>query len=156
MNNQKYKLLIIALGNLIMSDDGLGIHVVRELQKEDWKEDISLLEIGTSPLYYLEEMSQAENIIAIDAIQGGEQSGTIYCLTEEDLKCSRNIIRDFHGCSLLNVIELSREITNHPNNLLIYGIEPKALNLGEELSPPVKDSIPKLINLIREKIEHIK
>jgi len=156
MSNPKCKLLIIGLGNLIMSDDSLGIHVVRELQKEDWKEDISLLEVGTSPLYYLEEISRAESLIIVDAIQGGEQAGSIYRLTEENLRSSGNTVRDFHGYSLLNVIELAREITNFPTNLVIYGIEPENLSLGEELSQKVKDSMPKLINLIRKEIENIK
>jgi hydrogenase maturation protease len=155
MINQKYNFLIIGLGNLIMSDDGLGIHAIRELQKENWQKDILLLEVGTSTLYYLEEISRAENLIVIDAIQGGEKAGSIYRLTEEDLMSSRNILRDFHGCSLLNVIELSREITRLPKNLIIYGIEPENLNLGEKLSQKVQNSFQRLIEILIKEINKI-
>ncbi|WP_281201110.1 hydrogenase maturation protease [Orenia metallireducens] len=136
------------MGNLIMSDDGVGIHVLRELQKGNLAEDILLLEVGTSPLNYLEEISQSEKVIIIDAMRGGATAGSIYRLTEDNIKFNSNNTRDFHGYTLLNVVELARELTDLPINLIIYGVEPKSLDLGEKLSPDIKKSIPTLINLI--------
>ena len=175
MNPQKYKILIMGMGNLIMSDDGLGIHLIRELQEILWEEknninissgdislkeeiyseEIFLLEIGTSPLNYLEEISQTEKLIMIDAIKGGEKSGNIYKLKEDDFNFNINYKPDFHGYSVLQVIELAREITNLPYSFTIYGIEPENINLGDKLSKKVKTSFPKLIKLILQEIKSI-
>ncbi|WP_083900082.1 hydrogenase maturation protease [Orenia marismortui] len=153
MNKIKYDILIIGLGNLIMSDDGVGIHVIKKLQQENFGERILALEVGTSPLYYLEEISKAAKVIVIDAVKGGEKPGSIYRLAEEDFKSSQNIIRDFHEYSLLNVIKLAREITGLPVNFIVYGIEPKNLNLDQKLSKIVSKSQPNLLKLIKKELE---
>lgn len=160
MNTKKYRILIIGIGNTLMSDDGVGIHLIRKLQKkvhegDDSLKNISLLEVGTSALYYLEAISRAENLILLDAVKGGAQAGSIYHLQEDDFKTDLQMNRDFHGYSVLDVIKLSREITQLPANLIIYGIEPETLSLGEELSRSVKNALPKVIKLIIEEIKTI-
>ena len=90
-----------------------------------------MLEVGTSPLYYLEEISRAETLIVIDAVKGGEKSGNIYCFKEDDLNINSNSIRDFHVISILEVIYLARELTKLPTNVIFYGIEPE--NIMEKI-----------------------
>lgn len=150
MDTQKYEILIVGLGNLIMSDDGVGIHLIRELQKIKVIpiKDIPLLEVGTSPLYYLEEICKAETLIVIDAVKGGKKAGDIYCFKEDDLNINSNPIRNFHDCSILEVIDLARELTKLPAKVIIYGIEPENIEAGEELSLSVQNKMPSLIRFI--------
>ncbi len=154
MNTKKYKVLIIGLGNLIMSDDGVGSYLIRELKKiKDIPiKDVSLLELGTSPLYYLEEISRAESLIVIDAVKGGEKPGSIYCFKSENLKTYSISNRDFHGYSIIQVIDLARELTKLPTNITVYGMEPGNTGPGEGLSDSLKNALPKLVELIIEEI----
>jgi len=149
MQNKKYRVLIIGLGNLIMSDDGIGIHLIRKMgERKPSLQEISLLELGTSPLYYLEEISKTETLIVLDAIKGGESPGSVYCFEEKDLDLYPGSFRDFHGYSILEVIALSRELTDLPAAVFFYGVEPENIAPGMELSPSVKAVITELIELI--------
>ena len=85
MNSPRPRILIAGLGNLLLSDDGIGVHAVRLLnevrilnQELLCDESILAAEIGTSPLRALHLFEQADWILAVDAIQGGKAPGTIY------------------------------------------------------------------------------
>ncbi|HLV08669.1 MAG TPA: hydrogenase maturation protease [Halanaerobiales bacterium] len=148
MHDQKweYKISIIGLGNCLMGDDGLGIHLIRELNKKKIPEKVSLIEAGISPLNYLEEISYSKKIIAVDAIKGGERAGSIYQLELSDLRNS--IETSAHGFSLFDVIKLAQSLTGLPLKTVIYGVEPEKIGPGTTLSRPVRDSLIKLIKLI--------
>ncbi|MHC4499981.1 MAG: hydrogenase maturation protease, partial [Planctomycetota bacterium] len=59
---------IVGLGNLLLSDDGVGIHAVRQLQK-DPPEGVAVAEVGTAALRAQELLGQADIVIAIDAVE---------------------------------------------------------------------------------------
>ena len=143
----KYKLSIVGLGNYLMGDDGIGCELIKNFRKEKMPSDINLIEAGTAPINYLEEISHSREIIAVDAIKGGEKPGTIYRLSLEDLK--ETAVRDLHGFSLYNVIKISQNMTDFPVKVTIYGIEPKNIYLSLKLTMPVKKSLFKLKKVIK-------
>lgn len=138
-----------------MSDDGLGIYVIEELQKRKWPQNILILEAGTGTINYLEEISHAYNLIVVDAIRGKRDPGSIYHLTLEDIKHPSDRWQDAHGFSLPAIIALAQEMTGLPNNIMIYGIEPFDLGLGCELSQPIKNALPRLITTVIEQLKNI-
>ncbi len=138
-NKWQYKLSIVGLGNYIMGDDGAGIHLIKELRKEKMPADINLIEAGTAPINYLFEISQSKEIIAVDAIKGGEKPGTVYRLNLNDLK--ETTVNDLHGCSFFDVIKVAQSITGFPDKVNIYGIEPEMIKLNTVLSKSVKKAI---------------
>lgn len=155
MKEIKHEVLILGMGNLFMSDDGAGIHVVERLQQKEWPSDILIMEVGTSAVCYLEEISTSRQIIAIDAVRTGAKPGTIYRLTLEDITLFSDGWRDSHGFSFPHLIELARRITGFPTNVTIYGVEPLRLNFGNRLSGEVKNSLPRLTNEISKEIDEL-
>lgn len=148
MNNLQYQVLILGMGNLVMSDDGLGVYVVNELKKKKWPPGVSILEVGTAIINYLEEISRSQNIMIVDAIRFGYRSGRIYRFNYNDIENWPNPALDAHGMSLPDVIEMARKITNLPANIIIHGIEPAHVFMGCQLSEPVIKSLPLLIKKI--------
>lgn len=144
--NYIYQLSIVGLGNYLLGDDGAGIQLIINLQHKKIPRDIKLIQAGTAPINFLEEISLSRRIIAVDAIRGGQEAGTIYRLTVRDIKRDRNI--DSHGLSFLDVIEIARTLNGYPLTTIMFGIEPASIKPQTALSPPVAKAVARLSQML--------
>jgi hydrogenase maturation protease len=71
------KTLILGLGNVIMGDEGVGVHVVRAVEKHKLPAGVECLDGGTGGFILLEPLQSAERIILIDAAADGNAPGTV-------------------------------------------------------------------------------
>ncbi len=152
-SNPTYEILILGLGNTLMSDDGIGVFVAGEFKKMEWPPELLILEVGTAVLYYLQEISQARQIIAIDALQAGGHPGCVYRLGIEDVVHLPG--QDAHGMSLPGIVKLARSTTGLPEAITIFGVEPEKLDFGEGLTFAVKGAVPKLFSLLKTEINKL-
>ena len=74
---QRHKTLVLGLGNVIMGDEGVGVHVVRQLEKHPLPADVECLDGGTGGFILLEPLQNADRIILIDAAADGNPPGTV-------------------------------------------------------------------------------
>ena len=72
-NLKKFKVLVLGLGNELLTDDGVGVHVLRTLQKQPPANGVLFAEIGTAILHSQHLLEQAETVIAIDAVRAGDR-----------------------------------------------------------------------------------
>ena len=77
MTNSHSKTLVLGLGNILMGDEGVGVHVVRAIEKRALPPDVECLDGGTGGFILLEPMQDAERIIMIDAAADGNPIGTV-------------------------------------------------------------------------------
>jgi len=69
--------LVLGLGNVIMGDEGVGVHVVRDLEKHTLPPDVECLDGGTGGFILLEPLQSADHIVLIDATADGNPPGTV-------------------------------------------------------------------------------
>jgi hydrogenase maturation protease len=72
--------LVIGVGNLLMGDEGVGIHVVRALQTQAPLPGVTFLDGGTGGINLLESIQDARSVIMIDATRDGRSAGTVTLL----------------------------------------------------------------------------
>ena len=77
MSSEKNKTLVLGLGNVIMGDEGVGVHVVRALERLELPANVECLDGGTGGFVLLEPLQQADHIILIDATDDGNPQGTV-------------------------------------------------------------------------------
>ena len=77
MSSNEKKTLVLGLGNVIMGDEGIGVHVVRALEKVQLPSNVQCLDGGTGGFILLEPLQAAEHIILIDATDDGNPPGTV-------------------------------------------------------------------------------
>ena len=77
MTNNRVKILVLGLGNVLMSDEGIGVHVVRALEKHTLPAGVECLDGGTGGFILLEPMQNADCVILIDAADDGNPPGTV-------------------------------------------------------------------------------
>ena len=149
------KTLILGLGNELFGDDGVGIHVVRELKKRgNFKPNIDLIETSVSGLALIDIIAGYDRLIIVDTIKKeNPKVGNIKLL---DLNQIRHIPGPSpHYVSFPQIIMLGKKLGLYmPEVVKIVAVEAKNIyKLGEGLSPEIKSAIPKIINKIKELIE---
>jgi len=147
------KIVILGVGNLLLSDEGVGVHVATELMKTKLPPEVSVVEGGTDGFRLLNVITEADRLIVIDAVRGGAEPGSIYRFDIDDVRnCPSGFKTSVHQIGILEVIDLSELIGKRPHTTII-GIEPKSLEMGMELSPEIKSKVPRMIDLIFEELK---
>jgi hydrogenase maturation protease len=140
------KTLILGIGNLLLCDEGVGVHVVRALQQERLPSHVVPLEAGTAFLDALPEIEQADRIIVVDAMKADGAPGTIYRVPFDD--CARpECIASLHGFDLSRVLFLAGR--SSPPEVIVIGVEPARIDWGIELSPEIRDVLPEAIAAVK-------
>lgn len=141
--------LIIGLGNELLGDEGVGVHGVRSLRQEKLPENVEAIEVGTAILDALEYLESADRIIILDAMKGGSSPGTIYKVQLADCK-EKTAIASMHGFDIFRVMALSQVSKVPP--VTVFGVEPEKIDWSLELSPAVSESMPFLLQALREEL----
>lgn len=129
--------MVVGLGNLLLQDDGVGVHAIRRLQ-EDPHPRILLAEVGTAVLDSLHLLKWADKILAIDAMAAGGKPGTVYEFGVQEVE-ERGPGTSLHELSLLSALRFLPQ--NKPPEIRILGIEPKNIAYGLDLSPQVQAAL---------------
>jgi hydrogenase maturation protease len=146
--------LILGIGNVLMKDDGIGVHVVRRIKDTDLPPDVEVMDggvLGLNLMYYIEGRKK---VIVIDAVSVGNPPGTIYRFTEKALLEKKELLRSAHGVDFYDVIKTAEFLGTKPEEVVFLGIEPEVVDEGMELSPSVAKRIPRVIELIFMEIEN--
>ena len=149
------KIMVVGIGNLIMQDDGAGVHVVNCLSEMDIPAEVELIDGGTYSYDLVDFFCQGDIIIVIDAMQAGGEPGTIYRAPLEQLGLQfDSAMTSVHD---LGFVQAARHVNmlGHYPQILVYGIEPENLGLGLELSPEIAGKVPKMAELIKDDIDRL-
>lgn len=147
------KTAVIGVGNLLMRDDGVGVHVVRAVEKRGVPEGVRCIDGGTTSFEALDAAGDCEHVIVVDAVQAGRRPGTIYRMSLEEWRAARGI--SLHDVCLLDAISIAETVEGRKLSVSIIGIEPKEISLGLDLSPAVRERVGDLINCVLDEIERI-
>jgi hydrogenase maturation protease len=145
---QHAPILVIGVGNILFGDEGVGVHVIRAMQKLELPDNIELLDGGTATLSFIDSLSNREKIIIIDAVKGNNKPGTIYRFTPADISVRKDISTSLHQIGIMESLTMFELLGNPLQNIVIFGIEPAVLDWGMTLSSGVNTVIPKVIEMI--------
>ena len=145
MLNQR-QILVAGVGNLLLSDDGVGVQALHELQQQPLP-GVTMADIGTAVLHGLHFLETANRVLVIDAARGGQPPGTIYCFDANpghqfEAKLSLHAMGLLEACRVLLPQKKDLPFT-------VIGVEPATLDYGLELSRPVQLALPRVVALAR-------
>ena len=143
---------IIAVGNRLRGDDGVGPAVLDRLRGMELPENVGLVDAGADPLNAVGHIMNAEKVVIIDAAGMNRAPGYVALLRPENLRAVANAVPcSTHMYGLAEGIELARAVGFKPD-ISIIGIQPENTGAAEGLSPVVASSIPDVINLVLEEV----
>ncbi|NLV17510.1 MAG: hydrogenase maturation protease [Syntrophomonadaceae bacterium] len=146
------RIMVLGIGNLLMQDDGVGVHVIRMLEKLDLPPEVELVDGGTNSYDLLDFFSRADICIVVDAMQGGGVPGTIYRAPLEELGLTpdTNIV-SLHEISFADAVYMLK-LEGYDPQVIVYGVEPERVGLGIELTPCLARQVPRIVELIQQDI----
>jgi hydrogenase maturation protease len=149
------KLLVLGVGNILMTDDGIGVHAVHEFFAEaDQWESVDFIDGGTftQDIFYLFE--EYENILVLDVVRAGQPPGTIFCLEEDDLRKDEKQMLSLHDIDLLDSLGMA-QMRGHRPYLRVIGIQPEKIDWGTKLTEPLARALPAFMDTARKHIHDI-
>jgi hydrogenase maturation protease len=132
--------LILGIGNLLLSDEGIGVHVIRELQQQDLPRNVELLDGGTGGFHLLGFFRDHEFLVIIDASLDGKPPGTV-TVTQPRFANDFPRVLSSHDIGLRDLIESATLLGELPRMFLITVSIASDQAMGLELSPPVTAAI---------------
>ncbi|MDY6934623.1 MAG: HyaD/HybD family hydrogenase maturation endopeptidase [Spirochaetota bacterium] len=141
--------LIIGIGNILQSDEGIGVHIVNHILESGIKlpEEVEVIDGGTSGFDLLPYMKGRDKIIIIDALRTDDVPGSIYRFSP-DYALESHTSLSLHEVGIMQVIKMLYFMGENPK-IEIIGIVPEDINtLNINISPAVRESIPKAVELI--------
>jgi hydrogenase maturation protease len=146
--------LVLGVGNLLMSDEGVGVHVIKRLV-ENYKlpEEVQVLDGGTlgmDLLYYLEG---AENLILIDAVETRKDPCALVRLEGDDVPAFLSMKMSPHQIGVPDMLAAAKLKDIFPKRLVLWGVQPELLEIGLDLSPIVAAKVDTIIQQVLEQLE---
>ncbi|MEZ5788154.1 MAG: HyaD/HybD family hydrogenase maturation endopeptidase [Xanthobacteraceae bacterium] len=133
---------VVGLGNLILSDDGVGVHVVQELtQAFRFPEGVAVIDGGTSAIDLLDQLIEAEHLIFVDAARTGGAPGDVVELEGARLPAWFRQRMSPHQVGLADLLATLTLMDHAPKSVTLIGIEPQSMELGTELTPAVQAAV---------------
>ncbi len=148
------KILVLGLGNPILTDDGVGIYVARELQGRSLPEGVVVEESSLSGFLLLDLLVDYQKAVIIDSIKTRQgKVGEIYRLTQEALKETVHLT-SVHQLNLATVLKLGDSMgLSIPEEVVIYAIEvADNQTFSEGCTPLVQKAIPRAVRLVEKEL----
>ena len=154
----KRRMAVIGVGNALLMDEGVGIHVVNLLKQLKLPCDVDVHDCAVDGFRILDLMESYEKVVIIDAVQRGGKPGTIYRFGINELELRGDVFNmtSLHDMDLTTALEAGKAIGKKLDNVVVIGVEIKEVNDALELSPEIEEVIPDIVGLIREEITQIR
>jgi len=147
------RVLVLGIGNLLMQDEGIGIHAVRQLgSRYRLPENVELIDGGTSGLDLLPVIEDARRLIVIDALRCEAAPGTVVLFRNEEVPAFFRTKLSPHQVGLADVLAMLSFKGTAPASVTLVGVVPSEMLVGMELTPVVSDSMDRLIATVVDEL----
>jgi len=145
------KTLILGVGNLLLKDEGVGIHAIRALENENLPPDVYLMDGGTGGLHLISWLQDYDRIIMIDATLDDNPPGTIR-LIQPRYASDFPPLMSAHEIGLRDMIEAMSITGKLPEIRLIVVSAANINEVGIDLSPEIQAVLPQIVELIENQL----
>lgn len=147
--------LVLGLGNAIMTDDGFGVKVIDTLSSRYcFQGPVSLVDGGTLGLDLLPRLEKVASLLIIDAIDMRQAPGTIFRLDGDAVPRAFASKLSVHQMGLQDLLAVA-ELQGHvPNDLVVWGVQPESIAMGTELTAKVAAAVDPLINQVVNELQN--
>ncbi|QAZ39049.1 hydrogenase maturation protease [Methylibium sp. Pch-M] len=149
--------VIIGCGNLNRSDDAAGVRVVqclRERFRDDLPADLRLFDAGTGGMEVMFQARGARQLVIVDACRSGSTPGAIFRLPGSEIGRAHTPAYSLHDFRWDHAVHAGRRIlgADFPADVTVYLVEAASLDLGTELSMPVRAAVETVVGHIVDAI----
>jgi hydrogenase maturation protease len=145
---------VIGIGNLLLKDEGVGVHALQALAVQLPAHDVKLVDGGTDPWAALSAVGGCSTLLVLDAVTGGKAPGEFHCLSLDEVE-TRNASMSLHGLSLFHLLCYERILGNGFDDVRVLGMEPAAIEPGVGLSDICRAKLPDFVEMVKSEIRRV-
>ena len=144
---------MLGVGNLLLSDDGVGVHTIQRLQKvTQLPEEVQVLDGGTMGLDLLHYLEGISHLVIVDAIETDQPPGTLTRIAGDDVPAYLATKLSPHKIGLPDMLFAAKLRDLYPASVIIWGVQPATTEVGLDLSPPVAAQVDALVENVLEEL----
>lgn len=142
-NSDPKPCLVVGLGNPLMRDEGVGIQVVTRLERSYASAcRVDFLDAGTGGVALVHAMADRQKVVFIDCARMGQSPGIICRFEADDVSSTKDMPEmSLHEADLMEIIRLADQLGQCPDEVVIFGIEPKSVQPGHELTSELEGKV---------------
>jgi hydrogenase maturation protease len=146
-------ILVLGIGNVLLTDEGIGVRALNELQRRyTFPENVELLDGGTAGIELLRHIRNRDYLIIIDAMKFDQEPGTVSRVEGEDVPAAFLTRISPHQLGLSDLLAAAMLTDELPKKLVLFGVEPENLDIGLDLTDTVEASLEKLMGAIIDEL----
>lgn len=144
---QQISVLVLGIGNLVMSDDGVGVLVAQRLQQRyRFADNVEVMDGGTLGLDLLPKLENISNLIMIDAVETGKKAGTCVRLCGQELPIALLTKVSPHQMGLKDLLAVSELMGHSPKEMVLIGVQPGSIEMEIGLTAEVEAQFETLVS----------
>jgi len=149
-------ILVLGIGNVLLTDEGIGVRALNELQRRyTFPENVELLDGGTAGIELLRHIRNRDYLIIIDAMKFDQDPGTVSRVEGQDVPAAFRTRISPHQLGLSDLLAAAMLTDELPKNLVLFGVEPESIDIGLDLTDTVEASLEKLIGAVVDELRSI-
>jgi hydrogenase maturation protease len=143
------KAIVLGIGNVLLSDEGVGVHAVKALvQQYNLGKDVEVVDGGTTGMELLPDLEGADHLVVIDAIRAGQPRASVVRLEGDQVPAFFKTKISPHQVGLSDVLAALAFKGHAPAHVVLIGVQPVTLSLGMNLSPEVNARLDDVLTLV--------
>ncbi len=148
--------MILGVGNILLSDEGFGIRVVEALQQRyDFPDNVSVIDGGVLGINLMGIISEADQLIVVDVIRNKGNPGDLYRIDGKDVPERIRAKNSLHQIDFLESLTLCQALDKVPETVIV-GIEPQDIEtLSVELTPTTAGRIDDMIQMVLAELDRL-
>jgi hydrogenase maturation protease len=148
--------LVLGMGNLLLEDEGLGVRALEILQRRyEIPPEVELLDGGTTGMGLLDDISEREHLIVLDAVQTGDPPGTLVRLAGDDVPVYFSMRISPHQLGLSDVLATLELSGEKPAEVVVLGLVPQSLEMSLELTELIAEQLATLVGSAVTELERL-
>lgn len=142
--------VVFGAGNLLLSDEGLGVHLVKHMnEKYEDNDSVEFYDGGTMGILATHKLEETAHVIIVDSLEAEGTPGELRVYKKEDIMLDKIPAKmSPHQIGLQEVLTLSELRGKAPDTITFYGVIPASLDSDVELSPAVKIRLDEIDEMI--------
>jgi hydrogenase maturation protease len=150
------RIVVLGVGNTLLSDEGIGVRAIEKLQLDyDLPAEVVIIDGGTTGMEMLDDLSNADHIIIIDAVRSGKAPASIVKLVGDQVPVFFKTKLSPHQIGLSDVLATLAFIGEQPGGVTVIGVEPVSLETGMALTPQVQAQLPEVLKLVTAELHQL-
>lgn len=145
----RMRVVVLGIGNVLMSDEGIGVHAVEALQQRyQLPDNVEVVDGGTTGMELLPDLHGAEQLIVVDAVRVGQPPATVVRMEGDEVPEFFKTKLSPHQVGLCDVLAALRFSGGAPERVVLIGVQPVSLEMKMELSPEVAERMDHILELL--------